>query len=482
MIADQLAKWPIFKKFSTKILTISPYILCLLLAILQLYYICKYAVNVPFWDEWEFLNPDFLNTSLNWKWYFSTHNEHRIFFTKIYTHILYMINGWDIKQQTILNYFIFLLLVYILIRLARSTENKSLEFKMFPVYIVFFFSSLNFENHMWAFQNQIHFSLLFILLAIVFGFRFSNIHSANIFNTFLFSLCLLSAMFSFSAGLAMSFSLMVLFLVREWMIGRLISLRTSMVVLFMSLGFYFWFFYLTLPSTNGKSALSLVYPYTKMFWSYLMVLLAHGFGFDDSNYRHVGILIFLLWVLAATIFISNRKHWRNDLFFRWFSLSVVIMSALVSISLGRAQMGFASAYASRYTEFTIILIPSIAMMYWQILSDAKYMHMRRIFLSIYFVVLLLSYSNNFSDKIYLENFKIKQSGIQCLHDTGKKLFSKNNNSEIKNTFVNDHVFGNNHALGSTYSCIDIYPMALNEKLLLAYKFRVSFTRSIDSFY
>ena len=66
------------------------------------YLVAKYAVDIPFWDDWSHLP-----VHSNFSWVFAFHNEHRVPVTRLLVLILYHLNGWNIAQHQILNFIIY---------------------------------------------------------------------------------------------------------------------------------------------------------------------------------------------------------------------------------------------------------------------------------------------------------------------------------------------------------------------------------------
>ncbi|MBZ2495560.1 hypothetical protein [Xanthomonas perforans] len=64
--------------------------------------------SVPFWDQWGGENAifsAFQNGSLTWQQLLSAHNEHRIFWTRLLTIILFNVNGqqWDNQLEAVVS-------------------------------------------------------------------------------------------------------------------------------------------------------------------------------------------------------------------------------------------------------------------------------------------------------------------------------------------------------------------------------------------
>ena len=178
-----------------------PGMICIFLFIANLFFILRYSIDIPFWDEWGFLIPNALSKDLNISWLFRQHNEHRIILTKLVGWILYRLFDWNLTYSIILNWFIFgALLGEVALFLPRFSEKEKLSILWF---FPFLFSTLAYENHTWAFQSQFHFFLLFFILATRLLFQ-PKLTSGKIL---LGGMCCILSTFSFSAGFICSLSL-----------------------------------------------------------------------------------------------------------------------------------------------------------------------------------------------------------------------------------------------------------------------------------
>ena len=128
--------------------------------------------STPFWDQWsgqakhlfipaleDRLQPDALFRPLN---------EHRIFFTRIFTLGLLKLNGlWDPKVEMVAQAFLHSGCIVLLIGLCSrqlSGPKTRLAFAAFAV--VIFVLPFGWENTLWGFQSQFYFVLLWGLLGI----------------------------------------------------------------------------------------------------------------------------------------------------------------------------------------------------------------------------------------------------------------------------------------------------------------------------
>ncbi|MDP1990964.1 MAG: hypothetical protein Q8K00_08055, partial [Syntrophales bacterium] len=131
-----------------------------------------YGSDLPFWDQWD-TEPQLLYIAydqgkLLWSTLFSPHNEHRLFFSRLWALSLYVINQqWDAHLQTVANAFLHtffgLWLVWILWKL---NEKKDLWI-MLGVYVLILAAPFSWENTLFAFQSSFYFLLGFSSMAIL---------------------------------------------------------------------------------------------------------------------------------------------------------------------------------------------------------------------------------------------------------------------------------------------------------------------------
>lgn len=131
-----------------------------------------YGSDLPFWDQWD-TEPQLLyipydQGKLLWSTLFSSHNEHRLFFSRLWALGLYAINQqWDAHLQTVANAFLHtffgLWLVWILWKL---NEKKDLWI-MLGVMVLILAVPFSWENTLFGFQSSFYFLLGFSSLAIL---------------------------------------------------------------------------------------------------------------------------------------------------------------------------------------------------------------------------------------------------------------------------------------------------------------------------
>lgn len=137
--------------------------------VLRLLFVRHYSVDMPFLDQWDaelgrLLLPQ-VRGELTWQSLFAPHNEHRIFFTRVLTLLVYAVEGvWSTRTvaqvQTILPATTASLLAY------WSVRDCGARVSSWVLVVAVFGLPIAVTNYLWSFQNQFGFLLLFSIVAI----------------------------------------------------------------------------------------------------------------------------------------------------------------------------------------------------------------------------------------------------------------------------------------------------------------------------
>jgi hypothetical protein len=402
-------------------------------------YIFKYSLDVPLLDEWDVWwtwQPGNI-----WSWIFERHNEHRIVFTRLeFLLVNYFARGNEIYLIA-LNYFIFGLLVLVFRKVIKRFDPTKYGSEIF---LLFLFCNLPYENHLWGFQSQFHFALLFFWTALMFLFegkqRWASLAAGILF--------LVASAFSFSFGVASALVAALAF--AGFKVERLLSRgayrrreisQLVVVVGFILFGLLAWgrgFHQLA-----GHPAVS--YPWRPEFWRFFLRMISFAFGngkIDSVLGRWSSLLwggIFFTLTLASWSYVLVKKR-LVDTPTRWLAVAAVggVLAAAVSVAAGRAGFELSFAKSSRYTELTLMLVPLCAT--GLVLSFRKSLFL--------FFILLVPFAHKFDATPFRDYYALRLNGQRCL-----KKFVR---------------FG-----GNGY-CPDLYPVPLAEKLESVQNYSPSF--------
>jgi len=421
-------------------------VICVGLYVAQFAFLLKYAVNVPFWDEWEAINKGGILVDQSLSQLFAQHNEHRIVTTKLLTLILYYFDGWNLVTHQAINFVIYgILLVTVAYIVKKSTPELSAW--ILPCFVIFMLTDVSIENHFWGFQSQFHFSLLFLFLSIWFLFNENQAWTKIVLGS-LFSVL---SIYSFSSGLVCSVVVLTGYVVFKGL--RIYSTKerrdafqaaSAFFLIAGAIGLYFVGF-------TRPDSLPLTLPYQKLFWTYLLNLFSGGFGFKIDNIAP-GVIVFFFTLVP--VFGVIRQSGRQMSAQKWVIIisMLAVLAALVTITMGRAGYGKGHSKASRYSEITIMLIPfSVAI--WAIFLK-EYDRVRTYILAGFWIFCCVGLWKYFSFQTdYAKESAERRQALECVSD-----YYRN---------------------GGEANCPTAYPSPIAERLEFVRDVPVSFIREIN---
>jgi hypothetical protein len=384
----------------------SSWLVVALLYAYQLYLVSKYAVEIPYEDEWEYFNAACLTQDLPWRWLFSFHVEHRIVVTKMLAWLNLKLFGLDFIRQNILNMLMFGGLLAALVGFKNRVAGRD-SFRLFPFFLVFLLSAINYENHLWAFQSQYHLVLLFSLAALCHAFCLKTTWRSAV----IFSLYLVLAMYTFSAGVVIA--VVYLFCITVYIcagiaggwIERLPGWRFLLIVWpIIIAGLLLWSYGYVTPAWSPPK----LYPTAFKFWDFYLNMISFGYGFDEMNM--LPGLACLLVTTCPLLLLLYRKNsrWQPQ---TWQVLTgiLAILAALAAVSVGRGNFG---VKLSRHAEIGFMLIPYTALAWWLVVKDSGVR--QKAILLLLWLFCFAAYFDNWSTQKYAEFKQINLLTLECV--------------------------------------------------------------------
>ena len=332
---------------------------------LLIWFVSRFSVNVPYWDQWSLVNLfDKVGAgSASFGDFFAQHNEHRIFFPKIIFVILAFASKWNIRIEIYFSIFLAIVTFFLIYKIAKSSSNSHRNiFHVFNILSCFFlFSLVQVGNWMWGFQIPWFLTNTSVTLA-VFVLTVPKKLSPNL-RLSLSALCCFIASFSLGHGL---FSWLAV-------IPSVVSVEGNAKQRKIRLLLWSGLFALSFLAYNVGSATG-NHPDIFFFFKeplatikYFLVLLGTPIINNEIAAASIsGFIILLSFILFNIYYVwkycsdlaSNYTPWLS---IGWFA----IIFALIT-SVGRAVLGIGQAATSRYTTVSILLIVSILQM-WRLL-------------------------------------------------------------------------------------------------------------------
>lgn len=347
----------IYKALSAYKKTVSPLTFRLTVAAFLLpfallpFYIAHFGVSTPYSDEWS-LVPDlrkFLSGTLTFGDLFALHNEHRLFFPKLFLLPLIAVTGFNTKASMFVTGLMFMATLGAIISVYLKRFAKAESAAYLPLFSFTLLSLGQYENLLYGFQTT------FILPALTGVLAFYFIEKANTPDETSPSAAALAAA-AVCATIA-SFSSAMGLLV--WVIGA--------AQLAANTGLKKWKFLLVWSVIGAAQWLLYFHGYAKPDASPSMLAALH------TPVRYAVFLLTMLGNVIVTLKLPalaagtgatlaafwGARRLRGELRFKdisfWLALMGYGLCTAGIIALGRCGFGLGQALASRYTSFTALI-------------------------------------------------------------------------------------------------------------------------------
>ena len=338
-------------------------------ALIALWYINSYGVNVFIFDEWN-LMPCWAKIEahqLTLADLFIQNNEHRMLFVIPLYFGLMSISGFNSVFLMKSGLFIVLLMNFVILHYIVTRNNISNKKKYFFTALIsfLFFSLTQEENFLWDFQVGFLMVLFFSVLSCYFLYRMSLATRTVTRNTY-FVLALFAVLidsFSSIQGLLTWITgLMMLFMIFR---KKTFSSPYFIVWTLMAIATWIAYFY-DYVKPEHHPPLSYLFEHPGTFINYFFAVIGNAVsGNFKTGATAIGVVL-VVFLLIACIRIWKSKQVQQFVFPLALSLNGLLV--LGSIAVGRAGFGAEQALSSRYTSFAICLVVGILLL-WMEMKD-----------------------------------------------------------------------------------------------------------------
>jgi hypothetical protein len=360
--------------------------------------IFRYAVDVPYWDEWD--------VWWGWEkdgvlpWLFQTHNEHQIVFTKI----LILLSNWldqsNFAHLVYLGFFLYLGYLALIYRVGKQfVSPRQNGFLILAVCMQL--SCLPHENLQWAFQSQFHFVMLFYLAGALMLFATDRI--------FLGGLLLVCAIFSLSCGVVQALVVLAVFCARELLFGfreRASWLRVAGLVALLGVGILGFKLGYHRPDFHGE----MVWPIEWRFYDFFFNLLSLGFGVHARAWGWA--LLCAPVLIVPQVLAYRRLSDKNDSGWLLLALTLATLAVLATIAMARAGFSENLCKESRYAELASLLGP-LSLFGWARAFQDKPQLLPRVLWAVLFFLFAGSF-DNWRTGLYIHIHNRQEEGRICL--------------------------------------------------------------------
>ena len=328
----------------------------ILLGLSLILYVWYFGVNIIYQDEWSFVNlvRQHKSNGLSISDLFTPHNEHRIFFPRLFYIIMLPISDMNSKFFMFVN--AILVIVEFICIFSVAKKQYHFSYSKIPVWLIiiplFVFSLRQSRNLLWGFQIAFYMTLIASIISLYF---IEKLFSKDKVNKSNFILAIVFAIIAtFSSGIG--------FLV--W-IGGFVQLGIKMIslksrshyifgVIWLTIGVSAFFIYITGldNSVSEKIIAALKNPIDFLHFFFALISLT-SVHFLSKFAFIIGSVLF-----SVSVYIFYKAYKMNRLANNSFWVAIYVFSILFAVltTLGRFELSFEFSDRARYTIFTNLYI------------------------------------------------------------------------------------------------------------------------------
>lgn len=313
------------------------------------YYVEKFALPFPFWDQWDAEGEDVVRPLVEGRFKISNfwlpHNEHRVFPTRVLTLLCFKVTGlWSNVTEARLNILLATAIPLFLIGLMRAQrELYGLRWFILPVIVAQFILPFGWENILVGFQSQFFFLILFAASGLALA-AIKPESTAAFIGVVLISICSILTM---ASGILLPITAGAVYIF-HFFLHRTNFIRVSIFSLLLAalavMG------YLLIPQVEAHTRLHAA-NFQQFFDGFTRVV-----SWPSKLNRWVAIPLWLPALMGIPVLIYRKQFGRFDLFmaacFSWTFLQAL------AISYGRGHE--LAQVTSRYSDLLSLGIISVS--------------------------------------------------------------------------------------------------------------------------
>lgn len=323
--------------------------------------IWRYAVNVPYWDQWELvpLFERFAQGTLTIGDLFQQQNEYRQFFPHLIFIGLAWLTGWDVRYEMATSFLLACLVAFNVHRLRAQTSSAGGPQKLALAFIanLLIFSLVQYPNWFMGVQIVYFMPIACITSGIVVAQAKLGGRTKSVI---CFALAVVSTFSAANGILAWVVLLPVLALAHPWPT----AVSRNRLVLWWTVGLLssaaLYLYNLRAPAQHLSAAAALAHPAQAL--SYFLAFTGAPLAFERLALAvPLGAVLTLLFLLACSYlwrFSSDQRLTARLI--GWLMLGAYSLLSAVLVTIGRVNLGVEQALSARYTTFSLYLIVALA--------------------------------------------------------------------------------------------------------------------------
>lgn len=320
------------------------------------WFVARFSVNVPLFDQWilPYLFEKFATDDLTLKTLLAQHNTHRLFFPKLIFISLAFLSNWNIRLELCFSVGLAIFTSLALYQLSRITSQfrSNFSFHLANIFTYFLiFSWVQYENWLWGFQIAIFLINLCVVLACL---VLVDPKLKSKFKLFIAAVLCGVASFSSAQGLLSWIVVLPLVAILDGNSSQKIKRLMLWVFTFILSGLIYSIDYQKESTFTEENLLI----HLDQIWSFFLNLIAAPIFHSTTLNSWIGGLILLLFLGLTSNWIKHHSSSPQKLkSLTWISIGFFSILCSALIAIGRAELGTDYALvASRYTTHSILLL------------------------------------------------------------------------------------------------------------------------------
>jgi hypothetical protein len=321
-----------------------------------------YAVNVPFWDQWDLvpLLQQHNHGITNYSGLFAQHNEHRLVFPRLLMVILATLSHWNVILEMMVSIVLAAAgFAFIYSMLVRTIHKPALRLLAATLLAIILFSPIQQENWLWGWQMQWYLNTLGLAAAV---WALTTWRKSPGWRVLVAIAASTVATYSLASGVFLwILCLPVFFLRQELRRYCLVWIAAATV----AIGAYYWSY----QSPAGHASLEFIGTHPVPVVHYWLIYIAHPLS-GRINFS-LPTAVLLLGSLTATIAYFWRNHHSKlqTILLPWLLLGLYTCISGAATDYSRLGLGLDQAYSSRYTTIGQYLTITLCVLFFCVLDQ-----------------------------------------------------------------------------------------------------------------
>lgn len=410
----------------SKIIFVLSLSIILLNFIYNLYFVKSYGVNIPYLDDWYFIEftDKLYNGIIDFKELFRQVGPHRPFTLRMFISIIGVLTRYNLKIVMYVTQFFYALILFVLFAAFKSQYSKQTAGNILLAFVpvaLLLFHIRQFEIMLWSLCIGIVLTNFFALTSL---YSLSKVEVKVKYYIIFFCVAIICAFFatySYIYGILVWPLGLFILLLSEFSLRKKISCSaiwiTAGTIIIMSFA-YSW----QAQQLNSSSS---IFDKPLIALRYFTTLVGGSLFWELSDAFIVGCIVLPIAFIVFVISLSKKCVRNRNLF--WITSMIFSIGILLMVTMGRFSRSMHFVVTSRYSMYSLLLLIST-----YAITVNVYFHTKRIIYKIFLgvIVTIILYS------LYISFSKDEYFGKIFCNDLQKRVFEiQNREYELNNVFI-----------------------------------------------